>query len=277
MEDLSFYIFMEVFVTIHSSVFVLFPLAKIFNKKNPIFLFLFFFFLRVILLSIGDAINPQITAFSDFFGVFFGAFIVVPVFSGVQMFIKKSKVDIDEPDEVDISELSSIGISDPVLITNRLVNQFIKVRTAFASLDYKTVSKFCTPLGYKKYKDQMLSHNEHGEKVYFQDVQVEKSRIAEAYQTDKYIYLEIVTLMSMINYTMDSYGKIISGSDTKRRSVSYSLIFKKYLEEDNDIKECPNCGAPLTNMHKCSYCNTTINFHVGEWLLNSEIIMKERR
>lgn len=72
----------ELFITIHMSLFVLWPLASIFNPDNIREKFLDMSFIRLIILLIIDLFFPAI-AIVDFLAVFFGAFVVVPVAYGI--------------------------------------------------------------------------------------------------------------------------------------------------------------------------------------------------
>ena len=69
-------LFVEAFVSIHMSVFVLLPLSKIFAKKDANKLFWTLFVIRVIILLF--FVTPNI-AMIDFVGVFVGAFLIVPL------------------------------------------------------------------------------------------------------------------------------------------------------------------------------------------------------
>ncbi len=78
-------IMVEAFVTLHMSVFVLSPLSKIF-KSNPVEqkkLFWKFFWTRVVVLLICNLIIPEVIIMVDFFGVFIGAFLVVPILGAI--------------------------------------------------------------------------------------------------------------------------------------------------------------------------------------------------
>lgn len=72
---------MELFVTIHMSVFVFLPLSKIFGKdrKHELKVFLVLFILRAIILITCDIIGKYWFALIDFLFVFLGAFIIVPI------------------------------------------------------------------------------------------------------------------------------------------------------------------------------------------------------
>lgn len=80
-SSLSIYeaIGMEAFVSIHMSVFVLLPLANIFDPDKSKKLFMKLFVGRIIILLIFDFFITPSIAIIDFISVFIGAFIVVPI------------------------------------------------------------------------------------------------------------------------------------------------------------------------------------------------------
>lgn len=85
-------IFMELFVTIHMSAFVLYPLATIINDnpQNIKKTFLKMFITRGIFLLFADIFLSTSIAIFDFISVFIGAFIVVPIFGIVTA--KRAKI-----------------------------------------------------------------------------------------------------------------------------------------------------------------------------------------
>ena len=58
-------IFCELFVSIHMSVFVLYPLARIINRNRAMPVFITLFCIRVVILIIGDIINPSLMMMID--------------------------------------------------------------------------------------------------------------------------------------------------------------------------------------------------------------------
>lgn len=79
---LSVAIFMEAFVSIHMSVFVLQPLSEIISnndKEKSKTTFLILFGIRALILLFFDFFITTSIALIDFFGVFVGAFIMVPI------------------------------------------------------------------------------------------------------------------------------------------------------------------------------------------------------
>lgn len=82
--SISFFIFMELFVSIHMSVFVLMPLSQILKPENSKSLFINLFITRAIVLLFFDFTGfPEIALF-DFFAVFIGAFVAVPAIAAAK-------------------------------------------------------------------------------------------------------------------------------------------------------------------------------------------------
>lgn len=118
---LGFALMMEAFVSIHMSVFVLLPLASIISKNNKSIVFWALFIIRVIILLIFDFFVTPSIAIIDFFAVFVGAFIIVPI-SSVGSFktsvsrVMKMASDLKESNENDTQvPVESIDDGSPIV------------------------------------------------------------------------------------------------------------------------------------------------------------------
>lgn len=79
-EELHLIMLFECFCTIHMSLFALLPISKLLAKEGEHKkLFWTLFYIRVIILLLGDSVNAWVTFIVDFILIFVGAFIVVPV------------------------------------------------------------------------------------------------------------------------------------------------------------------------------------------------------
>ena len=74
---------MEAFVTIHMSVFVLIPLSNLLSRGNSKGLFWILFLARIAVLVYCDFYVSTAIATVDFFAVFAGAFVIVPILSAI--------------------------------------------------------------------------------------------------------------------------------------------------------------------------------------------------
>lgn len=75
---------MEAFVSIHMSMFVLLPIANIFDPDKSKKLFIKLFVGRIIILLIFDLFITTSIAIVDFLAVFVGAFLIVPIISSIK-------------------------------------------------------------------------------------------------------------------------------------------------------------------------------------------------
>ena len=81
----------EVFVSIHMSVFVLIPLAKMMSEENWKNVFIVMFVIRAVVLLFFDFFVTPFIFMVDFIAIFIGAFIVVPILTVITEKLIKSK------------------------------------------------------------------------------------------------------------------------------------------------------------------------------------------
>lgn len=145
-------IFMEAFCSIHMSVFVLIPLSKMISKDNDKKVFIILFLIRVVILLIGDLVSPMTMALIDFFSVFVGAFLVVPISAAVtgtrinhrsnQVIEDDELADEEISDSKLVKELATTGVSDPDVLKKALVMQYADINRAFYTWDTKKIKGF---------------------------------------------------------------------------------------------------------------------------------------
>lgn len=266
----------EAFVSIHMSVFVLFPLAGIINRNNVVKTFIVLFCIRLVILIIGDIINPAVMMIIDFMSVFFGAFILVPVLGFTKGAVYGSKLAFHEYEDLEEHELSNIGFSNGELLKRVLLDQYIDIKYAFSDFDYKKLVELCSKNKYLLYKNELKLLEQVGDKRIFKDLNIIDSKIYDGYKSNDGITVKVVVKLEYYDYTVDNYNKVTNGSDTNKEDVMVELSFFKSLKH-KDIEECPNCGSPVTvnSMEFCSYCGTELNFKVGEFVLDTESIVQK--
>ncbi|MBR6133293.1 MAG: leucine-rich repeat protein [Bacilli bacterium] len=106
--DVGIIIFMEMFMSIHMSLFVLMPLSKIYSEADPKRLFWELFTIRALILLFFDFFTTYSVAVGiatlDFFAVFIGAFLVVPISA-----VAKKKSFIGGDAKVDVLSFATNG------------------------------------------------------------------------------------------------------------------------------------------------------------------------
>lgn len=274
--DLVMAIFMEAFVSIHMSVFVLFPLAGIINKNKVHQTFIKLFCIRLVILILGDFIAPGVTATIDFMAVFFGAFVLVPLLGGFKFTMFKGKKTYNEYIEVDQYKLSQIGFTDTKLLKRALIKQYTDIKSAYSDFDYHKLIELCTKIRYTLLKNELKLLEQVGEKKIYKDFVVNEAKIYDCSMQKNQVDVSLILKVTFNSYVTDKNNKIVSGSDKIKESQMIEVVFHKKMEDDL-INECPNCGSPISkgNIEYCDYCGTALNFRIGEWLLSDERVVKE--
>lgn len=208
-EDIPLFvaIFMEVFVSIHMSLFVLKPMADMISPSNSNKLFWKLFAIRAGVLLFFDLITPNI-AIIDFLAVFVGGFLVVPI-TGI-FYRKKNATNmitaptVNEklstlsqnivPEEMKCKNCGTIVLSSDKFCMNcgTLVDRNIEMNTIKCSkcgAESSSLAKFCTMCGepistmFEKYKtmspsdfDPIYSYSEDMMLLTFLKKEIEKAQ-----------------------------------------------------------------------------------------------------
>lgn len=94
------------------------------------------------------------------------------------------------------------------------------------------------------------------------------------FQTDPFCDAITVRIFAqMLDYTVDAQSKVVRGSNSSPRPFSEYWTFirgKGAKENDKDVRNCPNCGAPLSvNMAgDCTHCGGKITRGDFDWVLS---------
>ena len=133
-------LFMECFVSIHMSLFVLLPLAHIMSPSNSKNVFWTMFAVRAVFLLICDLFIPEI-AILDFIAVFIGAFIIVPIATGINAVANK-KLPINIP--------TNVALQNATVTTTVTSNQPVEEKCSKCGYQYTEVDKFCPNCGQQR-------------------------------------------------------------------------------------------------------------------------------
>lgn len=140
---------MEAFVSIHMSVFVLLPLSKIISKENSKKTFWTLFGIRAAILLFFDFFITTGIAIVDFFAVFVGAFIIIPIASvkSGKNILNTNTINNDIPqneeNNIEISQDNSpIVLIDPTYLNNErtLLKNIVKGEIESQGEDYRELS-----------------------------------------------------------------------------------------------------------------------------------------
>lgn len=139
-------IFMEAFVSAHMSLFVLLPLSKIISPSNSKNLFWSLFGIRAGLLFVIDLFAPAI-AILDFLAVFIGAFLVVPIATGINAMIHKGKTPVQALNTKLQKEALAASTTTPT-VTSTI--QQPEEKCSKCGYQFTDVDKFCPNCGQQR-------------------------------------------------------------------------------------------------------------------------------
>ncbi len=134
--DITNALFMEAFVSIHMSVFVLSPLSKIISKDNSKKVFWILFAIRAAILIFCDLFVTTGIATVDFIAVFIGAFIVIPISTA----ITKAPIN-SRRNQVITNNIGANMNPNPTITPN------IALKCAKCGATLQITDKFCTACG----------------------------------------------------------------------------------------------------------------------------------
>lgn len=274
MEDfpITAMLFMEAFISIHMSVFVLFPLANIINKgkKNQIFCILFV--IRVIYLIIGDITIGGAMAIIDFISVFFGAFILIPVLSWIKHISTGGESTYKEYNDVSEIELQNHGIEDRHLLEQKLLKIYQDYENARNNQDKTALKKVCTEKHYNETISNLDLYNDVKQRKYNIINEIIDAKLVSVHDSLTSTTITLLIKVSMNSFVEDGTGKVVNGNKNKKIIKKQRLKFIKKLTKNTIVtnRKCDGCGAPINeNDINCSYCglNTGHTVTNKDWLL----------
>ena len=286
-------IFMEAFCSIHMSVFVLIPLSKIISKDNDKKVFITLFVIRVIVLLIGDLVAPVFMAMIDFFSVFIGAFILIPISAAVTgtKINHRSNQVIDKEDEGPISfedfganfesldagiEFAKTEIGDINVLIKSLIMQYSDINRAFYVKDKNKLRDLCSSDVYMDYKVKLDLYESVNEKPILDDVDFYDVKLTKFKKNDKEIIAELTIKYTCLHFVLDQNNRVVRGSNVEYKDIMKKITFCRKLSNNVTLK-CNNCGASVSgNVENCEYCGSTLNYKVGDWVFIGEKLIYER-
>ncbi len=273
-QPMLVFVGMELFVTIHMSVFVLMPIAEIINSGKKWKIFGILTVIRIIILLIGNLTIGFIMAITDFIMVFIGAFILVPLAYAIKRQIYKGNLGFHEYVELDEGTLISFGLKDVNLLKNKLFAIFCSVQDAVSNEDRRALKELCQASLYEKFISSLDLYVSNNQRNYVVDIENVRNKLVELKNSGDMLQATLIQEVKLLDYTEDATGQVIDGSKTKKQTIMYKLVFNKKVKNKNKgQRKCPNCGAMLGDSDVCSYCNSEF-VERRDWVLETKDVIR---
>ncbi len=150
---------------------------------------------------------------------------------------------------------------------------FVKLQEAWGELDWQKARPFQTDYLFQTLNYWMINYKEAGLKNIIKDIEI-NNIIPVKIERD--VYYDAFTMRieaRMVDYVINSEGKILQGSSSSKRTFSEYWTFVRRAgfkgKSSLNPEKCPNCGAEL-NINQagyCEYCKAKITSGSFDWIL----------
>ena len=150
---------------------------------------------------------------------------------------------------------------------------FMEIQNAWSSLKWEKARPYESDNIFQTHRYWIEAYQKQGLRNALDNVNIE-SVTPVRIETDAF-YDAITTRIfaDMLDYTVDTNGKVVCGSRTRARRFSEYWTFMRHRgaqESAHSVENCPNCGAPLkVNMAgSCEFCGGKITTGSFDWVLS---------
>jgi len=152
---------------------------------------------------------------------------------------------------------------------------FLAIYAAWSERRWSSIRNVISDRLYESYSFWIDAYNREGLINKLDGIQISKVQLVDLDVDKYYDSLTVRIYASCYDYVSDAAGTVKGGSKRNRRSYSeyWTFIRKSGVnkpEEEFDLKNCPNCGAPADKMGQaavCGYCNAKISNGDFSWVL----------
>lgn len=206
---------MEAFVSIHMSVFVLKPLSEMFSKDNSKKTFWTLFSIRAIVLIFCDFFITPSIAIVDFFSVFIGAFVIVPISALI------TKNNINSRSNQVINNTNNINISP--MNTNQING--IELKCAKCNSVLKITDKFCQSCGTPfDQNNVVVSENNNSSIPIPQKEKIIPSNFDSIYSLSEGMMIEEFIKKELVKAGIDNSMKLVPNDILKRKNILNTIF-----------------------------------------------------
>ncbi len=156
---------------------------------------------------------------------------------------------------------------------NRFRAIFLALQDAWSSLKWEAARPYESDSIFQMHRYWIEAYQKQGLRNVLDQVDIGSLEPVKLQSDAFYDAITVRIFASMLDYTVDASGKILTGSNSRPRSFSEYWTFirsKDAKENDKDPKTCPNCGAPLsvTMAGDCTHCGGKITRGDFDWVLS---------
>lgn len=182
------------------------------------------------------------------------------------------KENIDES-AVENEIKKSIPNFDKYAFLKEGFNIYCDIQNAWMNFKLEDVKDAITDELYNMYESQLATLEVKGEQNIMKDITLRRSYLRGVVKQNDNITIEAGYVIEMYDYIVDQQsGKLVRGESNRKMRVTYSMKFRKTLDENAKVEHCPNCGAKIemNSSGTCEYCGSKIVADNTKWVLTEK-------
>lgn len=153
---------------------------------------------------------------------------------------------------------------------------FLAIYDAWSERRWESIRSIISDRLYESYGFWIEAYKEEGLINKLDDINISKVQLADVDVDKFYESFTVRIYASCMDYITDLNGKVKGGSKRKARYFSeyWTFVRKSGVEkpeEEYNLNNCPNCGAPADKMGQaavCGYCGAKVSNGDFSWVLS---------
>jgi len=161
----------------------------------------------------------------------------------------------------------------------KISNLYIQMQNCWTAKNLDSLRPYFTDVAYAQFDRQLDNYRQNSRTNYVERIAVLGVELRGWYEEEKNDCMVATVRTRIVDYTRDDQtGKIISGSNTAEKFMTYEYIMIRssgYVtgaqDRAVDAFNCPNCSAPLNINYsaRCPYCDSIITTKDYDWVISS--------
>lgn len=191
----------------------------------------------------------------------FALIVVVIIVLVVVSSSKKSKKILEDALNSKLELLNVNDYDEEKRLEIEAFNIYKEIQFAWMNFDEEKIRKLTTDEMYNMYLMQLDTLKVKNQKNIMHDIKYISSKVKSVYHENGQETILINMTVSCYDFIIDTKtNQVLRGVASKLNIYNYDLTFVKSINEKQEIKICPQCGAPVeaNNSGKCEYCKSTL-------------------
>ena len=150
---------------------------------------------------------------------------------------------------------------------------YLDVQDAWMNFELDKVKDVLSNELFAQYESQLATLEVKGQQNIMSDFKLIDSFLNDAKVENNTLEVTTTFIVLFKDYIIEQdTKKVVRGNKKSFNRVTYEMIFRKELNEDEGAIKCPNCGAEvdIVTSATCPYCHTKIVRDSTNWVLTQK-------